>query len=337
MPWSATILDRLRRKSKRRLDRAPGAEAAGPDSAPPSSLHTPEAAEARLTRLADWCLGGQAAAAELELHDWQRHEDCPAHARALLASLLARRGRIEQALAVIAPLARQDAEPDAERALLHVALLLAAELPDSARRAALKLYHQHGYQGFVRVWLEALQPPGLQDLPVVPEATIEHLAAELVGQRQVIPALVAAQQRAPDAGQIHLLRRAIDRAARDLSDNPPSALAACQAMAELALLAGDADDARRWAHRGLRLDPYAVRLALVLAEVSDDPAVGPPAQQVLGQAADAFPDYPDLQAAAIRRERADGADAAARMRLRRWLARRPDQPEARELAKEMAA
>ena len=334
MPWSGTILRRLQRPWKRRLPGAPDASAAGSLALAPLEAET---SDARLSRLADWCLGGLAAAAELELHDWHRHEDCPPHARALLGALLARRGLIEQALAVIGPVSRDDADPDAERALLHVALLLASELPDSARRTALSLYHHHGHQGFVRSWLEAMQPPGFQELPAVPQATIEHLAAELVAQPQVIPGLVAAQRLEPDARQVHLLRSAIDRAARDLSAAPNSALVACQAMAELALLAKDGDDARRWAHRGLRLDPYAVRLALVLAQVSDDPAVGPPAQQVLGRAADAFPDYPDLQAAAIRRESADGADAAARLRLRRWLARSPDQPLAQRLAQEMAA
>jgi hypothetical protein len=330
MRWLGTILERLRRPTRH-------APAPAPNAPGPSPTGGAETAEDRLTRLADWCLDGRAAAAELELHDWHRHEDCPPRARVLLAALLARRGRTEHALAAVAPAAYANAQLDPEPALLHVALLLAADLPDTARRAALSLYHHHGHLASVRAWLATIQPPGFQELPVAPEATVEHLAAELVAQPQVIPALAAAQKLAPDSQHIYLLRRALGRAARDLLASPPSALPTCQALADLALLAQDPDDARRWAHRGLRLDPYAVSLALVLARVSDDPAVGPPAHQVLAHAADAFPEYPDLQAAAIRRAHQDGDENTARMRLQRWLERNPRQPAALTLAQELAA
>jgi hypothetical protein len=255
----------------------------------------------------------------------------------LLAALLARRGQVEQARAVAAPAAGSDAPVDPEQALLHLSLLLTAELPDTARRAVINLYHRHGQLTSVRAWLAAMQPPGFAELPALPQAMVEQLATELLARPEVIPALVAAQKVHLDVQQVSLLRQALDRAARGLSGNPPMAVVTCQALAELALLAHDPDDARRWAHRGLRLDPYAVALVLVLAQVSDDPAVGPPAQQILAKAADEFPDYPDLQAAAIRREQHDGNAAAARLRLERWLARSPQHPAATRLARELAA
>jgi hypothetical protein len=111
----------------------------------------------------------------------------------------------------------------------------------------------------------------------------------------------------------------------------------CQAMAQLALLADDADDARRWAHRGLRVDPYSASLALVLARITDDPAVGPPTHAILTAVAEAFPLYPDLQAALIRRDKAEGRDDDARRRLSLWLDRQPDHPLARQVQQELAA
>jgi hypothetical protein len=334
MAWPGTVIGRLKGSIKRRY---PSAPAPNPSQPVAAVNLAGESNQARLARLADWCLGGRIAAAELELHDWRRHEDCPAQARVMLAALLARRGATEQALAVVAPASRSGAQSDSEQALMHLALLLTAELPDTARRAALNLYHHHGQSTSVRAWLAAMQPPGLTELPAVPRATIDQLAGDLRARPAVIPALVAAQKLRPDLQQVSLLRQALDRAARDLSDNPQTAVPTCQALAELALLADDRDDARRWAHRGLRLDPYAVALALILAQVSDDPAVGPPAHQVLAQAADMFPNYPDLQAAAIRREHSDGNAAAARMRLEHWLARSPQHPAAKRLAEELAA
>ena len=71
-------------------------------------------------------------------------------------------------------------------------------------------------------------------------------------------------------------------------------------MAELALFVDDTDDARRWAHRGLRINPQSAPLALVLARTGDDPAFELRAVDVLNGAVAAHPTYPDLRAAMIR-------------------------------------
>src|SRR5690606_41021395 len=62
---------------------------------------TGEPVERRLQRIADQCLHGDVAGAELELHGWLREEDCPATAVTLLAALLARRGAADAALQVL--------------------------------------------------------------------------------------------------------------------------------------------------------------------------------------------------------------------------------------------
>jgi hypothetical protein len=85
------------------------------------------------------------------------------------------------------------------------------------------------------------------------------------------------------------------------------------------------------------VSPYTASLALVLAEVRDDPAVGPPARAALEAAAQAHPQYPDVQAALIRREQADGRLDDARRHLSLWLSRQPANPLARQVAQELAA
>jgi len=100
---------------------------------------------------------------------------------------------------------------------------------------------------------------------------------------------------------------------------------------------GDARDARRWAHRGRRIDAYHVKFALILGELEDDPAVGPPASAALDEALRAHPHYPDVRAALIRREFTDGQTVAARHRLQRWLDDQPEHPLALQLQEELAA
>jgi hypothetical protein len=103
------------------------------------------------------------------------------------------------------------------------------------------------------------------------------------------------------------------------------------------MLSSDEDDARRWAHRGLKLNPYHAPLALVLSQIEDDAALGPPAVQVLAGVAAANPGWPDVRAALIRRELADGLAQRARHRLEQWLRDEPASTMARQLQKEIAA
>jgi hypothetical protein len=334
---------RLCRLSAGRRGYAP-TKAAPADCSPPPDLSpdsppapwADESADGRLFRLAKWCLDGRLAAAELELHDWQRHADCPPQARVILTSLLARRGRLDHALIVARGAHAHDANRDRALAEVLIPVLVALDLTEAARRVAHQLFHRHGQEPGVAAWMQSMQPPGYEDLSPVADATVDRLAAELVAQPQVIPTLVTAQRVLPRPAELVLLRRAIHAAAREL-DGGESMRLVCEAMAELALLAQDADDARRWAHRGLKIQPYSATLALLLGRISDDPAVGPPAGEVLASAADAHPDYPDVQAALIRRRLLDGRADEARWRLARWMERQPDHPLVRALQQELAA
>jgi tetratricopeptide (TPR) repeat protein len=295
-----------------------------------------EGARRRLARLSRWCVGDRLAAAELELSEWLHAPDCPAQAAVLLASLLARSNRHALALSVID---QQLAAPrESEPVLLCMLIALHAVTGNDEAAAGLthRLHREHGHDPRVMRWLATLRAPMTPALPAVSDATIDQLAGELLDRIEVIPSLVAALRIERQERTIVMLRGAITQMLRDI-DEEPAMLIACQALADLAMLAGDHDDARRWAHRGLRLDPYAARLAIILSQVADDAAVGPPASTVLKEAVSAHPKYPDLRAALIRREFAQGRIEVARRRLRQWLTREPNQPMAIRLQDELAA
>lgn len=294
-----------------------------------------ETIERRLARLSRWCVDGRVVAAELELYEWRRLPDCPAEAVALLAGRLERSNR--QALAASLLNERIAASHESEPVILQT--LIAIHLAAGDSRAATyiaRLHREHGHAPAVMRWLGTLCPSHTAALPPVSHATIEQLAGELLDQIDVIPSLVAAQRIERDERTITMLRGAITQMLRDIGDER-SMLTACQALADLAMLAGEQDDARRWAHRGLKLDPYAAQLAIVLSRVDDDLAVGPPASSILQGAVNAHPKYPDLRAALIRREFAEGRIDVARRRLHQWLQREPNQPLAIRLQTELAA
>ena len=184
-------------------------------------------------------------------------------------------------------------------------------------------------------WLARMQSPGVNELPPHAHAVVERLADELAQQPRITPSLVAAQKLKPDDRTIQLLRLAIETISRTTTDRELT-LMFCQAMAELALLERDVADARRWAHRGLELNPYHAPLALVLAGIDDD-AQARPTVEVLAEVSQAHPTYPDVRAAWIRRQHSDGQRKQARMNLRDWLKHEPRNPIARKLKKELAA
>ncbi|MCC7193890.1 MAG: hypothetical protein IT444_14065 [Phycisphaeraceae bacterium] len=291
----------------------------------------------RLARLAGECLTGNLAGAELELHTWSRESSCPDAARVLLAALLTRHGRMDDARAVLNRRENPAQQPGADFLQLLIANLVSADLPEAARRLIIQLFHAHGDDEAVALWLQLMELPGMSEMPALPDARIERLANELVAQPRVIPSLVAAQRIAPVMADLAILRAALGLAARQFNTDTRQAAVVCQAMAELALLADDKDDARRWAHRGLKINPYAAPLALVLARVEDDPALGPPATTILREAVSAHPQYADLRAALIQREKHDGRSEAARLHLADWLRQEPDNPLARKLESELAA
>lgn len=331
-PWIAAIRGLARRR--------PTPTAA---STLPSSTDWPaEPAEDRLVRLAAMCVEGQLAAAEMDLHAWRREPDCPPAARFLLAGLLARRRADDDAIELLrqATHAPADQSSDTDTLRLAIVLLVDAEMPESAGRALLRLFHDHGDDPSVAAWVRALEFPGTADLPAVPDAQIERLAGELLADPTLIPTLVATQKIRPVTSDLTLLRQGIARMLQAAGENAAATLDLAiihQALAELALLAHDADDARRWAHRGLRINPFSAALALVVAQLADDETLGPTAQRVLTGAIAANPRYPDLRAALIRRQQREGRTQDARLFLEDWLASQPGHPLALQIKREIAA
>lgn len=291
----------------------------------------------RLRRLARASIEGQLAAAELELHDWQRHENCPPAAAVLLAALVAKRGDLSHANRVLRRFSR-DKSGDADVCRLLISVLVVLDLTESASRLVHQL--QSGPQSHrdgLKRWLEVMDAPGVAALPTHAQEHIRGLADELIRRPRVVPSLVAAQKIAAQTDDMSLLRLAIEHATHVWANDEEQMLTACQGLAELAMIAGDADDARRWAHRGLRINPYNATLSLVLSKISDDPAVGPPAAFMLQNAVAAHPQYADLRLALIRRLMANGATDAARAQINDWMTHDPANPHARRLLEEVAA
>ena len=74
---------------------------------------------------------------------------------------------------------------------------------------------------------------------------VERLTEQLAARPQLAPTLVRALREEPNAPRIRLLRRALVR----LVDTLTQPMAAIESLADLAEIAGDRDDAARWARR----------------------------------------------------------------------------------------
>ena len=298
----------------------------------------------RLRQLAQWCSQGRLAAAEMELHEWLRgcEPDSPVlpSARYLLAALLGRRGADREAIAVLGPVHRSEAGGvGVDELKLAVTLLITAGLNDAATRAARELHSRFGHVARVEQWLLDLRVLSQRELPEVPAAAARELAGELLARPEVVTTLTYALKQDLHTQNLALLRAALPTVAADLQTlgDQESLLAVYTSLAELALLADEEDEARRWAQRGLKLNPYSASLALVVAQVSDEPAQAERATDVLERVSRAHPTYPDVAAALIRRTRADGRIDDARLKLAQWQAREPDHPIAAQLYRELAA
>lgn len=268
---------------------------------------------------------GHSATAELALVGRLDRGVATADETVLLAGALAQRH------AYVHAIDRLQSSPMIAARKLQIACETLRGRPSRARSLADSLHHEHNDQPSVATWLQVMEArarPQLASRPAAPMSreqsgsVVQQLAAELMTQLQLIPALVAAQVLRPRRDDIATLRGAIDLLSRDAEDDAAQRLI-CEAMARLALLAGDSDETRRWAHRGLRIDPFHAPLALMLSEVDDDVTLGPRTADVLARVAAANPTYPDVLAALIRREHRDGRTSLAQRRLDGWLARDP--------------
>ncbi len=292
---------------------------------------------ALMKRVQAMCLQGQLAGAELDLHNAHRQAGCPALVRVVLAALLARRGKHEDAHAVLC-----GPQPDAARSSddlhqfkLAISILLSLDRPEDAAEIGKAFHRAYGHEA--TRWMRQMSVPGANRLSWSPDQQIDELARDLAREPKAIPALVFAQQQRRDLQTIELLRKAIRRIVPLFEHDPQQITMVCRAMAELSLMAGDHPQARRWAHRGLEEDPYCAPLALLINRLRDDGSTTLPARSVLSCVAQQFPQYPDIQAALIRRESAEGRDDDAKRRLADWLDREPYSPDALKLQEDLAA
>jgi tetratricopeptide (TPR) repeat protein len=290
----------------------------------------------RLARLCRLVVSGGIAGAELELYDWQQHEQCPTSARVLLAALFARRDRLDEAVAVLLRPGRFNSDDDALAGQTLVTLLVSAGQHETAADRLRQMYDDLGQKPAVMDWLRLMRMPGSDKLPTICEASVDQLAAELLCRPEVITSLVKAQQIEPDADSIVLLSQAISRMALYVVDEK-NKLMICQAMSSLSKLAVATDDSRRWARHGLQLDPQSAPLALTLAQVSDDSQTHAHAAVALQRASAAHPDYPDVRRAMILCEYRHGDTHIAKEHLQQWLERQPGHPVATRVAEELAA
>jgi hypothetical protein len=289
-----------------------------------------------LKRVREMCLNGQVAGAELELHSVHRQAGCPPEARVVLAALLARRGRHKDARAIL-----KDVQPDTIpqsdpcQVKLAVSVLIALDRPDEAEELSRAFHRAYGHEA--TRWLRDMSVPGSYRLRWSPDLAVDELAHDLAREPKAIAALVYAQRHQRDLPTIKLLRKAIRRIVPLFEHDGPQMASICRAIAELSVMAGDHHQARRWAHRGLEEDPYCATLALLIDRLPDDDSTALPARSVLTCVAQHHPQYPDVQAALIRRESAEGQVTAARDRLARWLKREPYSPHALQLQEDLAA
>ncbi len=246
---------------------------------------------------------GQLAAVELELQEWAMQPHAPAAARALLATLLARRGELEHAAEVLDHAARHAVsatDPAELRTRACLAILRGEEDLTADALASLRaLWSQHDP---IALWLDVLDgrvhPSGVDLHP----AAVRRFAEALREATELIPTLVAAETYEPESESIELLRRAIARVAA-VTVETDTLLICCEALSQLALLSGEASDARRWAVRGLSLNPYSATLALRLVRANElDRDVRPDelTMSTLSRVAARFPTYPDVRAAMLR-------------------------------------
>ncbi len=289
-----------------------------------------------LKRVREMCLTGQCAGAELELHSVYRRAGCPPYIKVVLAALLARRARHNDAKVVlkhVTPKSIGQCSPSQIKLTISVLVSLGS----ISEAEALGKAYQEVFGRDASNWLYEMSAPGSQNLSGQRHAPVDELANELAQEPKAIQTLVYAQKHKRDLTTVNLLRQAIRKIIPLFENDPHQMTMVCQAMAELAVLAGDHAQAQRWAHRGLEEDPYCASLALLIDRLRDDGRTTLPPRTVLLCVATQYPDYPDVQSALIRRETAEGRLDEARERLRDWLEREPYSPHALALRKEIAA
>jgi len=289
----------------------------------------------RLREAALDCVEGRLPKAMLDLAAWCREPLCPVSAQVLLASLYMRHGQIEDARKVVEGVTHSAGTLSLlDRAQLCLEIMA---YPHRARAIAESWCESLSFNEAQAQWVRDISDLDTHEHKCRDDACVRQLADELLDQLDVIPTLVAAQKRDKRDDEVHVLRAALRHVLRELDDSHEAVEMLEHAVAELADIAGDAAETQRWAHRSIGRNPYSATMALLLAKVVDNPAVGPTAREVLARASEANPTYPDLRAAWIRRTANDGRHDDALQLLSEWSLLQPGHPLVAELEQELAA
>ena len=289
-----------------------------------------------LSRVREMCLAGQVANAELELHSVYRQAGCDPSIKVVMAAMFARRGAFAEARQVLKGTNADTVEDSTpQQVRLAISILMSLGDTDQAERLGRAYHKAFGHEA--TRWLRDMNVPGANRLRWSEGGSIDELARGLASEPKAIPALVYTQKHQRHLPTVRLLRQAIRRIVPLFENDARQMTMVCVAMAELSVLEGDQAQAQRWAHRGLEEDPYCATLALLVDKLRDRGDTALPAVSVLNCVATKHPDYPDVQAALIRRQSREGQAEMAQANLTAWLEREPYSPQALELKQELAA
>lgn len=262
-------------------------------------------------------LAGRRVDAHLDLLDWSKHSCCPMDARLLLGLLQLDEGDRAGAVHSLNRNLVQIDDPRTIQALILVHLERGDEA--AARRWAQRLRgHAVNWtdRPMVSAWLAAVGLDVAESAVEPPDALVEQLALELLACESAISSLEAAARYDRSRPRAILLLAALESA----FDRLESPVAACEAMARLALTLDDPVRARRWIDAGLSLNPLCAPLAILLSQLpsaEEAPAIEPqrrpdihilPRRREQIEALDlvirAHPDWTDLRLARRRLEAA---------------------------------
>lgn len=265
-----------------------------------------------LTRLVRMCRQGDIAGAELELSQSVRRDETHPGEHVLLAALRAQRHDMAGAFSALHKALNDELDVPAGTVRMVMALLIEADLQESARDLALHVLPQRHDADAMLVWMSIMAVPGIEEFTREP-AGIEALTSQLCQHIDVLPSLVAAMVQRPALNMITLLRSAAARVVDDL-ENQDACINTHAALAELAMLAEDHLNAAMWAWRGLKLSPMHARMAMIAADaerLSPQSSGHAPANAPQQASIDALyrinqihPEYPDVFRALHRLESA---------------------------------
>lgn len=210
---------------------------------------------------------GRGREAHMDLHEWCRRPTAPLQARCMLALLEWQAGDMNAAAEALRQNLTQLEDP--HTLTLLILLCVQQNKFEQAELWAQRLRQTSAFSdnnAETDILLRSLGMDGIHD-DIKPTAQqIEMLAAELLANEDVIPALVVAQMHEPHPHQIQLQRASLECVLPELGDQ----VAAYVALVQLCRLMNDMDAAMHWAQRGLEQHPLSASLARLVVECEDE-------------------------------------------------------------------